>query len=250
MKRNYPFVRSAPRGAEELESLDVAVQLKILNELRALSAGGLITQKRFSGLTGPERAAYLEEALSDFDKATAYSVRGVASPVRTADDQQNQTAWDQFALRVEDAVTDLTREDCKQVTTHYLDGGVLIVGYKPPRERHDPFALGPRVIAIPLSHVPGGQGEVSETLTRLMSELAVLGTRGLQAGSREVQETIERFFQGKPAAYLQEAVQRIEIVAEAMRTNADVPKSVSSHMLPLLQKIVDVLKGRIGMQLC
>lgn len=250
MKRNYPFVRSAPRGADELAGLDVEVQLKILNELRSLSAGGLITPKKFSGLNSEARAGYLEDALLDYDKATAYSVRGIASPVRTADDAKNQEAWDAFALRVEDAVTDLTREDCKQVSTNYLDGGVLIVGYRPPRERHDPFVSGPRVIAVPLSHVPSGQGEVAETLTRLMSELAVLGTRGLQAGSREVQETIEKFFQGKSTNYLQEAVQRIEVVAESMRTNADVPKSVSSHMLPLLRKIVDVLKGRIGMQLC
>lgn len=252
MKRNYPFVQSAPRRAVQLMDLDAPVQVKILNELRSLSDGGLITPKRFLGLNREERARYLEDALTDYDKATAYTVRGIAMPVRTADDGKNQEAWEAFAHRVEDAVGDLTRDDCKQVSTNYLDGGVLIIGHRPPKEHSDPFALGPRVIAIPLSQLqaPGADGEVGSALTKLMSEIAVLSTRGCTAGAKEVQELIEKAFQNKPATYLQEAITRIEGVASDMEKNPDVPKSVAAHMLPYLRMIASVLKGRISMQLC
>lgn len=252
MKRNYPLVRSAPRGADELASIPLSMQLKILAELRSLADGGLLTAKKFSELNNEARCAYLAEALQDYDKATAYTVRGIAMPVRTADDAKNQEAWDSFASRVEEAVIDLTREDCKQISTNYLEGGMLVIGHRPPREQLDPFALGPRVIAVPISRfqTPGGPSEVGDTLSKLMSEIAVLSTRGCNASAKEVQELIEKTFQNKPAPYLQEAILKIEGVASDMEKNPEVPRTVAAHMLPYLRMIASMLKSRISLQLC
>lgn len=250
MKPNYPLVRSAPRCAQELAAIPLEVQVKVLAELRSLSTGGLISVKKFSTLPEADRASYLEGALRDYDKATAYTVRGVAMPVRTADDEKNQEAWNTFASKVEDAVIDLTREDCKQVSTQYLEGGVLIIGFKPPREQLDPFASASRMIAVPISQVGGGSGEIGQALSRLLTELAMMGSQGHGTGTKEVDEAIDRFIHSKPIPYLQEAIKRVEGLTESMEKSPDVPKAIAEHMLPYLRKVLSVLKGRVTLQLC
>ncbi len=249
MKPNYPLVHSAPRCAQELANMPLEMQVKVLAELRSLSTGGLLGKKKFSVLSAEERAGYLEEALQDYDKATAYTVHGVAVPVRTADDEKNQEGWNAFASHIEQALGDLAREDCRQISTQHLDGGVLVIGFKPPREQPDPFASASRVVAAPISQLVGGPGEVGQALTRLMHELSAMNAHGHSAATKEVEEAIGKFFQDKPVPYLQEAIVRVEGVAQSMEKDA-VPKAVSMWTLPFLQKILSVLKNRVTLQLC
>jgi hypothetical protein len=247
MNTKYPYVSNTPRNINAIGDMSIEEQVKLLKELRTLCTKGLGTERSFRVKSDQERAEMLLRYLVDLDRATAYRVHGIATPIRSTNALKNRKAWYDFAVELENALSDFNQDEYRQVSTQYLDGGVLIIGFKPPVESADPFVSVPHVHVVPTMAILKGPGEVHEVLARLLAKLADMGPR---ADRKQMEELICSAFMGKPVDFLQLAIDKTKVAAEDMEKNPNVPKPVLLHVMPLLQCIVATLQERVALQLC